>query len=63
VAISGDGDTAIVGGPGDNNSIGAAWVFVRSSVADPSSIPAASAWTLLALALVLTILGALRTRA
>jgi hypothetical protein len=30
VAISGDGDSAIVGGPLDNNSIGAAWVFTRS---------------------------------
>ena len=63
VALSADGNTAIVGGPADNNSIGAAWVFFRSSVADPSSIPAASAWMLLALALVLTVLGALRTRA
>jgi hypothetical protein len=36
VALSGDGNTAIVGGPNDNvvdssgNSIGAAWVFTRS---------------------------------
>jgi hypothetical protein len=29
VAISADGSTALVGGPFDNNSIGAAWVFVR----------------------------------
>ena len=33
VALSGDGSTALVGGPGDNggfpNGIGAAWVFVR----------------------------------
>ena len=28
VAISADGSTAVVGGPGDNNSMGAAWVFV-----------------------------------
>jgi hypothetical protein len=27
VALSGDGNTAIVGGPSDNNSAGAAWVF------------------------------------
>jgi hypothetical protein len=31
VSLSGDGTTAIVGGPGDNN-IGAAWVFTRSAV-------------------------------
>jgi Divergent InlB B-repeat domain/FG-GAP repeat len=30
VALSADGNTAIVGGPGDNNSSGAAWVFTQS---------------------------------
>jgi hypothetical protein len=30
VALSGDGNTAIVGGPTDNTNIGAAWVFTRS---------------------------------
>ncbi len=30
VALSGDGNTAILGGPGDNGSTGAAWVFTRS---------------------------------
>jgi hypothetical protein len=30
VALSGDGNTAIVGGPADNNDIGATWVFTRS---------------------------------
>jgi hypothetical protein len=30
VAISSDGNTAIVGGGGDNNRIGATWVFTRS---------------------------------
>ena len=30
VAISADGNTAIVGGTGDNSGVGAAWVFVRS---------------------------------
>ena len=30
VALSGKGNTAIVGGPLDNGSAGAAWVFVRS---------------------------------
>jgi hypothetical protein len=29
VALSGDGNTAIIGGPDDNNLIGAAWIFVR----------------------------------
>jgi hypothetical protein len=31
VAISGDGTTAIVGGPEDNAGVGAAWVLARSS--------------------------------
>jgi IPT/TIG domain-containing protein/FG-GAP repeat protein len=30
VALSGDGDTALVGGPGANGNLGAVWVFVRS---------------------------------
>jgi hypothetical protein len=30
VALSGDGNTAIVGGPYDDSSIGASWVFIRS---------------------------------
>jgi len=30
VALSGDGTTAIVGGPGDDNFVGAAWVFTQS---------------------------------
>jgi hypothetical protein len=30
VAPSGDGNTAIVGGPGDNSNSGAAWVYTRS---------------------------------
>jgi hypothetical protein len=30
VAISGDGNTAIVGGPYDNSGVGAAWVYTRS---------------------------------
>jgi hypothetical protein len=29
VALSADGNTAIVGGPGDGNNFGAAWVFTR----------------------------------
>ncbi len=30
VALSHEGDTAIVGGPGDDGGVGAAWVFTRS---------------------------------
>jgi hypothetical protein len=30
LALSGDGNTAIVGGYGDNSGVGAAWVFTRS---------------------------------
>lgn len=30
VAISGDGNTILAGAPGDNNNLGAAWVFTRS---------------------------------
>ncbi len=30
VSLSGDGNTALVGGYGDNSSVGAAWVFTRS---------------------------------
>jgi FG-GAP repeat len=30
VSLSGDGDTAIVGGPSDNSSAGAVWVYTRS---------------------------------
>jgi lipocalin len=30
VSLSGDGNTAIVGGPGDNDYIDAAWVYTRS---------------------------------
>jgi FG-GAP repeat len=30
VALSSNGNTALVGGPGDNKSVGAAWVFTRS---------------------------------
>jgi hypothetical protein len=33
VALSGDGNTALVGGYGDNTDNGAAWVFVRSGTA------------------------------
>ena len=34
VALSADGNTAIVGGPGDNSGAGAAWVFVQ-----PTTVP------------------------
>src|SRR5215472_16500089 len=30
VALSADGNTAILGGPNDNNGAGAAWVFTRA---------------------------------
>jgi uncharacterized protein (TIGR03437 family) len=30
VALSADGNTAVLGGPGDNNYVGATWIFVRS---------------------------------
>ena len=30
VALSGDGTTALIGGPGDNDRVGAAWVYTRS---------------------------------
>jgi hypothetical protein len=30
ISVSGDGNIAIVGGPADNDSVGAAWVFTRS---------------------------------
>jgi hypothetical protein len=30
VALSSDGNTALIGGPGDNKFVGAAWVFTRS---------------------------------
>jgi hypothetical protein len=31
VSLSGDGNTALVGGPDDSGGVGAAWVFVRSA--------------------------------
>jgi hypothetical protein len=31
LAISADGNTAVVGGPGDHSDLGAAWVFTRSN--------------------------------
>jgi hypothetical protein len=31
VSLAADGNTAIIGGPGDNDALGAAWVFTRSS--------------------------------
>jgi phosphodiesterase/alkaline phosphatase D-like protein/phage gpG-like protein len=30
VALSAEGNTAVIGGPGDNGGVGAAWVFTRS---------------------------------
>lgn len=31
VALSGDGNTALVGGPVDHNFLGAAWVYIRNN--------------------------------
>jgi hypothetical protein len=36
VALSSDGNTALIGGEGDNGFVGAAWVFVRSGGSGPS---------------------------
>jgi hypothetical protein len=33
VSVSADGNTAIIGSPGDNNGIGAAWIYVKSGSA------------------------------
>src|SRR5262249_22147677 len=35
VTLSADGNTAIVGGPGDNGGVGAAWVFVQTPPPPP----------------------------
>jgi hypothetical protein len=43
VALSGDGNTAIVGGPGDNSDNGAAWVFVQPPVPMLQVTPATNA--------------------
>jgi hypothetical protein len=40
VALSGDGGTAIVGGPGDNGGAGAAWVLAAPPAAAPALSPA-----------------------
>ena len=37
-AISRDGNTAIIGGPGDNGGVGAAWVFARSVSAQNNGV-------------------------
>jgi uncharacterized protein (TIGR03437 family) len=38
VALSADGNTALVGGPTDNGYLGAAWVFVKSAISTVPSI-------------------------
>jgi hypothetical protein len=63
VSLSADGSTALVGGFFDNSGFGAAWVFVNLAIADPSSIPTSSVWSLLALSMVLAFLGVARNRA
>jgi antibiotic biosynthesis monooxygenase (ABM) superfamily enzyme len=47
VALSADGNTAIVGGYGDNNNTGAAWVFVAHSTAPVglTALPASLTFT------------------
>jgi len=42
VGLSGDGDTAIVGGPGDNSFAGAAWLFLQPLQVSPYAGIAAS---------------------
>jgi hypothetical protein len=39
VALSADGQTALIGGPYDNSSIGAAWAFVNPSPASGAGCP------------------------
>jgi hypothetical protein len=63
VSLSADGNTAIIGGPADNSNAGAAWVFVTNPIVNPASIPTASVWALIALAGMLALLGAMKTRA
>ncbi|MBZ5625595.1 MAG: hypothetical protein LAQ69_43910 [Acidobacteriia bacterium] len=38
VAVTADGTTALVGGPADNGSVGAAWVFTRPPAPSPPAI-------------------------
>ena len=42
VALSGNGSTALVGGYDDNNHLGAAWVFTRTTAVDISIKPGAT---------------------
>ena len=56
MALSADGNTALIGGPGDNSDVGAAWVFTGSgsswtqqakltdSTADSGAASSATAW-------------------
>ena len=63
VSISADGNTAIVGGPIDNGSVGAAWVWAAPvPVAGPVSIPTLSEWGLLMLCALLVLFGWVRLR-
>jgi hypothetical protein len=52
VALSGDGNTAVVGGYSDNGLAGAAWVFVNSP-----AVPSLTMWGLLALGMSLAGVG------
>ena len=58
VALSTDGSTLAVGGPGDDfSSVGATWIFVNPA----ATIPLANHGTLVLIALTLALLGAMRT--
>ena len=59
VALSGDGNTLIVGGPSDS-FLGAAWVFVPNSIA--STVPTLSAFASVILLLSIALLAVFRLR-
>ena len=59
VALSGDGDTALLGGPGDSDLSGAAWVFTRSNgdwyqQGDKLTVPGATGQTAVGYAVALS---------
>jgi hypothetical protein len=58
VALSADGNTAIVGRSSDNGFVGAAWVFAATTIVfAPTAVPALDAAGLLALSGLLSVLG------
>jgi hypothetical protein len=60
VALSADGHTALVGGPGDNSSVGAVWVFVVAGAT--VVVPALSGWGIALLTILLMATGILHLR-